>query len=101
MLYQQPDAIGMGEKGGVRRMNTRSSKSSSKMIEYESKWQRSQDHFECFTKLIEIELEDELSQVQKRWKEWSKQRMVMAGLALFDLMAKTSGRFFGEPIISF
>ena len=101
MLYQQPDAIGMGEKGGVRRTNTRSSKSSSKMIEHESKWQRSQDHFECFTKLIEIELEDELSQVQKRWKEWSKQRMVMAGLALFDLMAKTSGRFFGEPIISF
>ena len=91
----------MGEKGGVRRMSTRPTNSSSKMIKHEAKWQRSQDHFECFTRLIGIELEDELSQVQKRWKEWSKQRMVSAGLALFDLAAKTSGRFFGEPIIVF
>ena len=59
----------MGERKGVRRMSTRPTNSSSKMIKHEAKWQRSQDHFECFTRLIGIELEDELSQVQKRWKE--------------------------------
>lgn len=91
----------MGERGGVRRIDTHSDFPRKSKIGHESKWRRSQDHFECFTRLIGIELEDELSQVQKRWKEWSKQRMVGAGLALFDLVGRTSGRFFGDPIVVF
>ena len=91
----------MGERGGVRRIDTHSDFPGKSKVGHESKWRRSQDHFECFTRLIGIELEDELSQVQKRWKEWSKQRMVGAGLALFDLVGRTSGRFFGDPIVVF
>ncbi len=91
----------MGERGGVRRIDTHSDFPRKSKVGHESKWRRSQDHFECFTRLIGIELEDELSQVQKRWKEWSKQRMVGAGLALFDLVGRTSGRFFGDPIVVF
>ena len=82
-------------------MNTRSSSSNRSAVAHETKWQRSQDHFECFTRLIGIELEDELSQVHKRWKEWSKQRMTSAGLALFDLTGRSQGRFFGDPILIF
>ncbi|MGY8754679.1 MAG: AAA domain-containing protein [Candidatus Poseidoniales archaeon] len=91
----------MGERGGVRRIDTHSKTSRKSKVGHESKWRLSQDHFECFTQLIGIELEDELSQVQKRWKEWPKQRMVTAGLALFDLVGRTSGRFFGDPIVVF
>ncbi|MDP6869837.1 MAG: AAA domain-containing protein [Candidatus Poseidoniaceae archaeon] len=90
----------MSEKGGVRRMSTRNS-NSNRSIEHSNKWKKSQDHFECFTNLIAIELEDELNQVQTRWKEWSKKKMVTAGLALFDLTGKTQGRFFGDPILIF
>jgi regulator of nonsense transcripts 1 len=81
-------------------MSTRNS-NSNRSIEHSNKWKKSQDHFECFTNLIAIELEDELNQVQTRWKEWSKKKMVTAGLALFDLTGKTQGRFFGDPILIF
>ena len=91
----------MSEKGGVRRMNTRSSGNKNKIVSHESKWKKSQDHFECFTNLIRWELDDELGQVEERWKKWSKQKMVTAGLALFDLTGRTSGRFFGDPILVF
>ena len=93
MLYQQRYGFAMAEKGGVRRMNTRSSGNSPKKVAHESKWRKSQDHFECFTNLIGVELEDELNQVQERWKNWSKQKMLDAGLALFDLTGRSSGRF--------
>ena len=82
-------------------MNTRPSGNKSSNVAHEAKWRKSQDHFECFTNLIGIELDDELSQVQERWKNWSKQKMLSAGLALFDLVARTSGRFFGDPILVF
>ena len=55
----------MSEKGGVRRMNTRSSGNKSKIVSHESKWKKSQDHFECFTNLIRWELDDELGQVEE------------------------------------
>ena len=51
--------------------------------------------------LIGVELDDELNQVQERWKNWSKQKMVTSGLALFDLTGRTLGRFFGDPILVF
>lgn len=82
-------------------MSTRSKGKGSSNVAHEAKWRKSQDHFECFTNLIGIELEDELNQVQERWKNWSKQKMLSAGLALFDLVGRTSGRFFGDPIIVF
>ena len=82
-------------------MSTRSSGQSPIKIPHEAKWRKSQDHFECFTELIGIELEDELNQVQDRWTSWSKTKMVGAGLALFDLAGRSSGRFFGEPILVF
>ena len=82
-------------------MSTRSNGQSAMKIPHEAKWRKSQDHFECFTELIGIELEDELNQVQDRWTSWSKTKMVGAGLALFDLAGRSSGRFFGEPILVF
>ena len=50
-------------------MNTRPSGKKSSNVAHEAKWRKSQDHFECFTNLIGIELDDELSQVQERWKK--------------------------------
>ncbi|MBA4695366.1 MAG: AAA family ATPase [Candidatus Poseidoniales archaeon] len=91
----------MPEKGGVRRMNTRPGAKKGKSVAHEAKWRKSQDHFECFTNLIATELEDELNQVEDRWKNWTKKKMLSAGLALFDLVARTSGRFFGDPILVF
>ena len=91
----------MAERGDVRRMNTRSSGNKKTKIAHEIRWKKSQDHFECFTNLIGIELEDELNQVHERWKNWSKQKMLSAGLALFDLTGRSSGRFFGDPILVF
>jgi len=82
-------------------MSTRSNGKGAMKIPHETKWRKSQDHFECFTNLIGVELEDELNQVQDRWTSWSKTKMVGAGLALFDLAGRSSGRFFGEPILVF
>ena len=101
MLYQRHHRLGMAEKGGVRRMSTRPDGNKNQKVVHEAKWRKSQDHFECFTTLIGIELEDELSQVEQRWKHWTKQKMLSAGLALFDLVGRTSGRFFGDPILVF
>ena len=85
--YAIPETLGpiMGERGGVRRMDTRSTSKQSKAVTHDYRWQRSQDHFDCFTKLIGVELEDELNQVEERWKKWSKQKLLSAGIALFDL----------------
>ena len=82
-------------------MNTRPGAKKGKSVAHEAKWRKSQDHFECFTNLISTELEDELNQVEDRWKNWTKKKMLSAGLALFDLVARTSGRFFGDPILVF
>ena len=101
MLYQRLYGFAMAERGGVRRMNTRPSGNKTIKTPHEAKWKKSQDHFECFTNLIGVELDDELSQVQERWKNWSKQKMVTSGLVLFDLVGRTSGRFFGDPILVF
>ena len=65
------------------------------------KWQRGQDHFSRFTKLIRRELDDETAMVEERWKNWSKKRLLAAGLTLFDLTGRVQGRFFGDPILVF
>ena len=66
MLYQHHSRFDMAEKGGVHRMSTRSTGQSNSKTPHETKWRKSQDHFDCFTNLIGIELEDELNQVQER-----------------------------------
>ena len=101
MLYLYLHSRFMGEKGEVRKMSTRSTGSARKMTPHEKKWIKSQDHFNCFTNLIKIELDDELNMVNERWKTWSKQRLVEAGITLFDLRGRSSGRFFGDPILVF
>ena len=82
-------------------MSTRSEGRKSKFVRHENKWMKSQDHFNCFTNLIKVELDDELNLVNERWKNWTKSRLVEAGLTLFDLRGRSSGRFFGEPILIF
>lgn len=82
-------------------MSTRSKGNKPNLVSHEKKWTKSQDHFNCFTNLIKIELDDELNLVNDRWKTWSKQRLTEAGLTLFDLKARASGRFFGDPILVF
>ena len=82
-------------------MSTRSEGRKSKLVQHEKKWLKSQDHFNCFTNLIKVELDDELNFVNDRWKNWTKSRLVEAGLTLFDLRGRSSGRFFGDPILIF
>jgi len=82
-------------------MSTRSEGRKSKLVQHEKKWLKSQDHFNCFTNLIKVELDDELNLVNERWKNWTKSRLVEAGLTLFDLRGRSSGRFFGDPILIF
>lgn len=94
----------MEERGRVRRMNSSAAqKKADRDIagDMPLKWQRGQDHFTRFTALIRRELDDETAMVEERWKSWSKQRLLAAGLALFDLNGRGQGRFFGEPILVF
>jgi len=93
----------MGRKGSVKRMNNAAPFELPELKDeaMPDRWRRSQDHFNRFTALIRQELDDETKQVEERWKTWTKQRLLLAGLALFDLSARAQGRFFGEDIIVF
>ncbi len=93
----------MARKGSVKRMNS-ASEPELPMLKGEpapDRWRRSQDHFTTMTELIRQELDDETQLVEERWKTWSKQRLLTAGVSLFDLKARTQGRFFGEDIVVF
>lgn len=93
----------MARKGSVKRMNN-ASEPELPMLKGEpapDRWRRSQDHFTTMTELIRQELDDETQLVEERWKTWSKQRLLVAGVSLFDLKARTQGRFFGEDIVVF
>lgn len=93
----------MARKGSVKRMNS-ASEPELPMLKGEpapDRWRRSQDHFTTMTELIRQELDDETQLVEERWKTWSKQRLLVAGVSLFDLKARTQGRFFGEDIVVF
>ena len=93
----------MARKGSVKRMNSASGTEPpmAKGGPAPDRWRRSQDHFTTMSDLIRQELDDETQLVEERWKTWSKQRLVMAGVSLFDLKARTQGRFFGEDIVVF
>ena len=94
---------GMARKGSVKRMSSASSPEPpmAKDEPMPDRWRRSQDHFTRFTELIKQELDDETQLVEERWKTWTKQRLILAGVALFDLSARPQGRFFGDDIIVF
>ena len=93
----------MARKGSVKRMNSATPPEvpMAKDEPMPDRWRRSQDHFTRMTELIRQELDDETQAVEERWKTWTKQRLLAAGLALFDLRARPQGRFFGEDIIVF
>ncbi len=86
-------------RGEIHRMDSRSFESTDDGLK--DAWRRSQDHLENFSKLIALELEDELSSIQERWKKWPKKRLIASGVALFELEGRSSGRFFGEPVLAF
>ena len=50
-------------------MSTRPNGNKTQKVAHEAKWRKSQDHFECFTTLIGIELEDELSQMKEAFAQ--------------------------------
>ena len=93
----------MGRKGAVKRMNSAAVPEVPMALDepMPDRWRRSQDHFTRLTELIRTELDDETAAVEERWKTWSKQRLLLAGVALFDLRARVQGRFFGEDIVVF
>ena len=82
----------MAKKGSVRRMDSSMSKSDNAKPDLTDEmpisWKKGQEHFKRFTELIKIELEDETAMVEERWKKWSKQQLVSAGLTLFDLTCR-------------
>ena len=95
----------MAKKGSVRRMDSSMPKSGNEKLDLSEEmpisWKKGQEHFKRFTELIKIELEDETAMVEERWKKWNKQKLVSAGLTLFDLTCRGQGRFYGDPIIVF
>ncbi len=97
--------IAMAKKGSVRRMDSSMPKSDNSKLDLSEEmpiaWKKGQEHFKRFTELIRIELEDETAMVEERWKKWNKQKLVSAGLTLFDLTCRGQGRFYGDPIIVF
>ncbi len=95
----------MAKKGSVRRMDNSlpniGNGSADLNEDMPLQWKRGQDHFNRFSKLIKIELDDETAMVEQRWKKWNKHQLLSAGLTLFELTARNQGRFFGEPIVVF
>ena len=95
----------MGKKGSIRRLNSANNVIPEERVSLDDEmphvWKRGQDHFNRFTELIKIELDDETAMVEERWKKWNKQRLLTAGLTLFELTARNQGRFFGDPIVVF
>ena len=97
--------IAMAKKGSVRRMDSSVPKTDNTKLDLSEQmpvsWKKGQEHFMRFAELIRIELEDETAMVEERWKNWTKQKLVSAGMTLFDLTCRGQGRFYGDPIIVF
>ena len=95
----------MAKKGSVRRMDSSMPKEDNAKLDLAEEmpisWKKGQEHFKRFTELIKIELDDETAMVEERWKKWNKQKLVSAGLTLFDLTCRGQGRFYSDPIIVF
>ena len=69
----------MAKKGSVRRMDSSVPNSSTGKVDLSVEmpvtWKKGQEHFERFTKLIKIELEDETAMVEERWKKMDKTKI--------------------------
>ena len=93
-----------GRKGKVRRIKSGPPAGSSPHSEQGEEsdgisFPRSQDHFERFIRLIDWELEDEMSAVEERLRKWGRDRLVENGITLFDLEGRNDGWLFGERIV--
>ena len=93
-----------GRKGKVRRIKSGPRADSSRHSERDGEsdgisFPRSQDHFERFNRLIDLELEDEMSAVEERLRKWGRDRLVENGITLFELEGRNDGWLFGERII--
>ena len=93
-----------GRKGKVRRIKSGPRADSSRHSERDGEsdgisFPRSQDHFERFNRLIDLELEDEMSAVEERLRKWGRERLVENGITLFELEGRNDGWLFGERII--
>ena len=91
-------------KGKVRRIKSGPPAGSSKHSEGDGEsdgisFPRSQDHFERFNRLIDLELEDEMSAVEERLRRWGRDRLVENGITLFELEGRNDGWLFGERIV--
>ncbi|MBO58016.1 MAG: hypothetical protein CMA77_03360 [Euryarchaeota archaeon] len=62
---------------------------------------RAQDFHNRFSRLIKWELEDEMTQVDERLRNWSKHKLLAHGYALIELQARNNGWLFGERIVKF
>ncbi|MEC8927336.1 MAG: AAA domain-containing protein, partial [Candidatus Thermoplasmatota archaeon] len=91
-------------KGKVRRIKSGPPAGSSRHSERKEEsdgisFPRSQDHFERFNRLIDWELDDEMSAVEERLRKWGRDRLVENGITLFDLEGRNDGWLFGERVI--
>ena len=93
-------------RGNVRRLSPKAHSSEyqiKKSISEQAlvKWSRRQDYHSYYTKMIDLELEDEMKNIDERLKTWSNRRLEDAGLVLFKLKGRTSGWLFNERILTF
>ena len=78
----------------IRRINT-----SSTDDEIRTNIRKSQDYHAKFIDAIQIELEDEMSQVENRLKTWDKKRLLAHGVSLFQLKARSAGWMYGQRLL--
>ncbi|MBA45802.1 MAG: hypothetical protein CMB31_04365 [Euryarchaeota archaeon] len=82
------------ENKRIRRVNTFSSDD-----EIRTNVRKSQDYHAKFIDAIQIELQDEMSQVENRLKTWNKKRLLAHGVSLFQLKAKSAGWMYGQRLL--
>ena len=83
-----------GENSRVRRINTTSTDD-----EIRTNVRKSQDYHAKFIDAIQVELEDEMSQVETRLKNWNKKRLLAHGVSLFQLKARSAGWMYGQRLL--
>ena len=82
------------ENKRIRRVNT-----SSTDDEIRTNVRKSQDYHAKFIDAIQIELQDEMSQVENRLKTWNKKRLLAHGVSLFQLKARSAGWMYGQRLL--
>ncbi|MEC7462907.1 MAG: AAA domain-containing protein, partial [Candidatus Thermoplasmatota archaeon] len=82
------------ENSRVRRINT-----SSTDDKIRTNVRKSQDYHAKFIDAIQVELEDEMSQVETRLKTWNKKRLLAHGVSLFHLKARSAGWMYGQRLL--